>query len=185
MSAGRKKCTPDDPDDMLAVSTRPRSLFKRIKHELETAYRYYKSRERRNAGYRLGIAPTVGAMYDAFVKVIARATLYRFVENRVARKLQKAVKAHLEAWYAEAERATWKNSAELKSQYRSASVISAERVVFNIKGNEFRLIVAINYHYQVLLIKWLGTHKEYDEIDAGKVEYDKHRYTNPSHSDGE
>ena len=110
--------------------------------------------ERRNAGYRLGIAPTVGAMYDAFVKVIARATLYRFVENRVARKLQKAVKAHLEAWYAEAERATWKNSAELKSQYRSASVISAERVVFNIKGNEFRLIVAINYHYQVLLIKW-------------------------------
>ena len=75
MSAGRKKCTPDDPDDMLAVSTRPRSLFERIKHEVETAYRYYKSRERRNAGYRRGIAPTVGAMYDVFVKR-SRAPLY-------------------------------------------------------------------------------------------------------------
>jgi mRNA interferase HigB len=124
-------------------------------------------------------------MYDDAVRVIARGTLYRFVENRVARKLQKTVKAHLDAWYAEAERASWKNSAELKLQYRSASIVSAERVVFNIKGNEYRLVVAINYHYQVLLIKWLGTHKEYDKIDVGKVEYDKHRYTDPSHSDGE
>ena len=127
----------------------------------------------------------VGAMYHAGVRVIARGTLYRFVENRVAPKLQKTVKAHLDAWYAEAERAIWKNSAELKSQYRSASIVSAERVVFNIKGNEYRLVVAINYHYQVLLIKWLGTHKEYDKSDVGKVEYDKHRYTDPSHSDGE
>ena len=124
-------------------------------------------------------------MYDDAVRVIARGTLYRFVENRVARKLQKTVKAHLYAWYAEAERATWKNSADLKSQFRSASIVSAERVVFNIKGNEYRLVVAINYHYQVLLIKWLGTHKEYDKIDVGEVEYDKHRYTDPSHSDGE
>src|SRR5580704_2504635 len=118
----------------------------------------------------------MGAMYDALVRVIARATLYRFVENRVDRKLQKTVKAHLDAWHAEAERATWKNSAELKSQYRSASIVSAERVVFNIKGNEFRLIVAINYHYQVLLIIWLGTHREYDKIDVEGVEYDRSRY---------
>ncbi len=124
-------------------------------------------------------------MYDTGVRVIARGTLYRFVEKRVARKLQKTVKAHLDAWYAEAERADWKNSAELKRQYRSASIVSAERVVFNIKGNEFRLVVAINYHYQVLLIKWLGTHEEYDKIDAGKVEYDKHRYTSPSDPDGD
>ncbi len=65
-------------------------------------------------------------------------------------------------------------------QYSSASIVSSERVVFNIKGNDYRLVVAINYHYQVLLIKWLGTHKEYDEIDVGKVEYEKQRYTNPS-----
>jgi len=119
------------------------------------------------------------------VRVIARGTLNRFVENRVDRKLQKAVKAHLDAWYAEVESATWRNSAELKEQYRSASIVSAERVVFNIKGNEFRVVVAINYHYQVLLVKWLGTHREYDKIDVQKVEYDKSRYTGPSHSDGE
>jgi len=95
------------------------------------------------------------------------------------------VKTHLDAWYAEAEKATWKNSAELKQQYRSASIVSAERVVFNIKGNEYRLIVAINYHYQVLLIIWLGTHKEYDKIDVGKVGYDKRRYKDTSNSDGE
>jgi len=100
------------------------------------------------------------------VRVIARGTLNRFVENRVDRKLQKGVKAHLDAWYAVVESATWRNAAELKQQYRSASIVSAERVVFNIKGNEFRLVVAINYHYQVLLIKWLGTHREYDKIDV-------------------
>lgn len=117
------------------------------------------------------------------VRVIARSTLNRFVENRVDRKLRKMVKAHLDAWYAEAEKSAWKNSAELKQQYRSASIVSAERVVFNIKGNEYRLVVAINYHYQVLLIIWMGTHREYDKIDAGKVEYDKRRYTDSSDSD--
>ena len=117
------------------------------------------------------------------VRVIARSTLNGFVRNRVDRKLQKMVKDHLDAWYAEAAKAAWKNSAELKAQYRSASIVSSERVVFNIKGNEYRLIVAINYHYQVLLILWVGTHKEYDQIDVGKVEYDKRRYADPSDSD--
>ncbi len=116
------------------------------------------------------------------VRVIARSTLNLFVENRVDGKLRKMVKAHLDAWYAEAEKSTWKNSAELKQQYRSASIVSAERVVFNIKGNEYRLVVAINYHYQVLFIIWLGTHKEYDKINVGEVEYDKRRYTDSSDS---
>ena len=117
------------------------------------------------------------------VRVIARGTLNGFVRNRVDKKLQKMVKDHLDAWYAETAKAAWKNSAELKAQYRSASIVSSERVVFNIKGNEYRLIVAINYHYQVLLILWVGTHKEYDQIDVGKVEYDRRRYADPSDSD--
>jgi len=50
-------------------------------------------------------------------------------------------------------------------------------VVFNIKGNDYRLIVAIDYHYRILLIKWLGAHKEYDKIDALKVDYDENRYS--------
>ena len=117
------------------------------------------------------------------VRVIARGTLNGFVRNRVDRKLQKAVQDHLDAWYAEAAKATWKSSAELKAQYGSASVVSSERVVFNIKGNDYRLVVAINYYYQVLLIIWVCTHKEYDQIDVGKVEYDKRRYADPSNSD--
>jgi mRNA interferase HigB len=114
------------------------------------------------------------------VRIIARATLNGFVLNRVERKLQKAVKAQLDAWFAEVSKACWKNSAELKDQYKSASIISAERVVFNIKGNDYRLVVAINFHYQVLLIKWLGTHKEYDRINAAEVEYNGDRYADPS-----
>jgi mRNA interferase HigB len=115
------------------------------------------------------------------VRVIARGTLNGFVRNRVDRKLQKTVKAHLDAWYAEVAKAEWKTSAELKSRYGSASIISAERVVFNIKGNDYRLVVAINYHFQVLLIKWLGTHKEYDNINVEEVAYDEGRYADPSH----
>ena len=117
------------------------------------------------------------------MRVIARSTLNHFVENRVDRKFQRNVKAQLDAWYAEVEKAAWKTSAELKQQYRSASIVSSERVVFNIKGNEYRLLVAINYDYQVLLILWLGTHKEYDKIDVEKVKYDKRRYTGLSDSD--
>jgi mRNA interferase HigB len=61
------------------------------------------------------------------VRVIARGTLNLFVRNRVDRRLREAVKVHLDAWFAEVQRATWKNSAELKQQYRSASIVSAER----------------------------------------------------------
>jgi mRNA interferase HigB len=130
-----------------------------------------------------GLAPMMGARYDHAVRVIARGTLNQFVRNRVSGKTQAMVKAHLDAWYAEAARASWKNSAELKQQYRSASIVSSERVVFNIKGNEYRLVVAINYQHQVLLIIWLGTHKEYDTIDVKKVRYDKSRYTDSSGPD--
>ena len=89
------------------------------------------------------------------------------------------MKTHLDAWYAEVAKAEWKSSAELKLQFGFASILSAERVVFNIKGNDYRLIVAINYHYKVLLIKWLGTHKECDRIDAREVSYDEDRYADP------
>jgi mRNA interferase HigB len=121
----------------------------------------------------------------AVVRVIARSTLNRFVENRVEARRRKTLKAHLDAWFADVESATWKNSAELKEQFRSASVVSSERTVFNIQGNEYRLVVAINYHYQILLILWLGTHREYDKIDVKKVSYDKRRYTDVSNSNGE
>ena len=116
------------------------------------------------------------------VRIIARGTLNNFVRNRVPANQRRSVQGHLNAWYAEAAAAKWKNSADLKQHYSTASILSAERVVFNIKGNQYRLIVAINYIYQVLLIKWVGTRREYDGIDASRVEYERSRYadsTNP------
>lgn len=92
------------------------------------------------------------------------------------------MKKHLDAWFAEVEKAAWKDPAELKAQFGSASVVSGLRVVFNIKGNDYRLVVAINFHYQILLIIWLGTHKEYDEIDVAKITYQKERYADSSNS---
>lgn len=97
-------------------------------------------------------------------------------------RLQSSVKRHLDSWYAEAEKASWKNPSELKAQFGSASIVSGEKVAFNIKGNDYRLVVAINYHYQILLIIWLGTHKEYDEIDVATVTFEKERYADSSHS---
>ena len=104
------------------------------------------------------------------------------MNKRVDSQLRSGVKKHLDAWYAEVEKATWKDPAELKAQFRSASIVSSERVVFNIKGNDYRLVVAINYYYQILLIIWLGTHKEYDKIGVTKVAYLKERYADSSNS---
>lgn len=112
--------------------------------------------------------------------MIARGALNGFIRNRVEAKHQKAVKSRLDAWYAEASKAEWKTTAELKSQYGSASIVSAERVVFNIKGNEYRLVVSIDYHFQAVFIKWIGTHQEYDKIDVEKVTYDATRYADSS-----
>jgi mRNA interferase HigB len=110
------------------------------------------------------------------VRVIARSTLSEFLRNRVPANERRAVKIQLDSWYLEALRASWQNSAELKRQFSSASIVSAERVVFNIKGNEYRLVVAIDYADQFLLIKWIGTHREYDKIDVATVTFERRRY---------
>ena len=77
------------------------------------------------------------------------------------------------SWYQEAEKANWKNHNELKQQFANASVISNKRLVFNIHGNKYRLIIDIEYHLQIIFIVWIGNHKEYDNIDAKKVSYVK------------
>jgi mRNA interferase HigB len=76
----------------------------------------------------------------------------------------------LKAWYEEAMNATWTQPADIKGQYRSASVLKNRRVVFNIKGNDYRLVVAIAYKLQIVYVKFVGTHKEYDVVDAETVE---------------
>ena len=76
----------------------------------------------------------------------------------------------LRAWYEEATIATWTQPADIKAQYRSASVLKNRRVVFNIKGNHYRLVVAVAYKLQIVYVKFIGTHKEYDAVDAETVE---------------
>jgi mRNA interferase HigB len=75
----------------------------------------------------------------------------------------------LRAWYHDAKNSTWKNSNELKLQYRNASIIGEGRVVFNINGNSYRLIVAIDYKFQVIYIRFIGTHQQYDSINAKTI----------------
>ena len=76
----------------------------------------------------------------------------------------------LNAWYEEATSATWTQPADIKARYRSASVLKNRRVVFNIKGNDYRLIVAIAYRLQIVYVKFVGTHQEYDAVDAETIE---------------
>lgn len=76
----------------------------------------------------------------------------------------------LKAWVDEATKADWKNPAEIKEQYRTASILKNRRVVFNIKGNDSRLIVAIAYQRGWMFVKFIGTHKEYDAIEADTIE---------------
>ncbi len=75
----------------------------------------------------------------------------------------------LKAWYAEAKASKWKSSADIKVKYGSASFVGNNRVVFNIKGNKYRLIVAFKYDFKIVYIRLVGTHKQYDEIDARNV----------------
>jgi len=76
----------------------------------------------------------------------------------------------LKAWYAEAVQASWTQPVEIKAQCRNASILKNRRVVFNIKGNPYHLVVAIAYNTQTVFVKFIGTHRAYDTIDAETVE---------------
>jgi mRNA interferase HigB len=106
------------------------------------------------------------------MRIIARRTLRQFVESLSASKDRVAVKAALDAWFDEASRAKWKNTADVKRRYATASIVSAERIVFNIKGNDYRLVVAVDFEKAIIWIKWIGSHRAYDEIDVTKVRHD-------------
>lgn len=77
----------------------------------------------------------------------------------------------LKSWLDEARRAEWKTPQDIKNAYASASFVGDNRVVFNIKGNDYRLVIAVAYSFQAIYIKFIGTHAEYDRIDAVTVEY--------------
>ena len=76
----------------------------------------------------------------------------------------------LKSWVDEVKHAAWKQPADIKGQYRSASVLKNRRVVFNLKGNDYRLVVSVAYRYRAVYVKFVGTHAEYDAIDAETVD---------------
>jgi mRNA interferase HigB len=97
------------------------------------------------------------------MRVIAKKILREFWEEHPDSEHQ------LKSWYKEAVKADWKNPAEIKAEYSKASILKNGRVVFNICGNRYRLIVEINYLRKWVFIRFIGTHKEYDSIDANKI----------------
>ena len=105
------------------------------------------------------------------MRIIARSTLTRFIQKLEGHKDQRAVKTALDAWFQEVKRAEWKNSSDVKASYASASIVGAERVVFNVKGNAYRLAAVVDYRRAIVFIKWLGTHKDYDAIDVRTIQY--------------
>ena len=98
------------------------------------------------------------------MRVIAIATLRDYWEANPP------AEQPLKAWYDEAKAATWKSPQDIKNAYRNASFIANNRVVFNIKGNDYRLIVAVAYRVGIVYVKFIGTHAEYDQIDAATIE---------------
>lgn len=107
------------------------------------------------------------------MRIIARSTLLAYVESRAGSKDQPALKAALDAWFAEVRKANWTSTADIKRRFATASVVSAERIVFNIKGNDYRLVVAIDFEKAIVWIKWIGTHKDYDRIAVKEVKYER------------
>ena len=105
------------------------------------------------------------------MRIIARRILLDFAESRRRSADHAAVKAAISAWYAEATKARWTSMADIKAAYATASVVTADRVVFNIKGNDYRLVAAVDFAHAIVFIKWVGAHKDYDKIDVRKVSY--------------
>ena len=97
------------------------------------------------------------------MRIIAKRTLRDFW------KRYPRAKGPLEAWHYEVRRAGWAKPTAVKLQFRSASVLQDNRVVFNIAGNQFRLVVKINYPYRIVYIRFIGTHKDYDAIDITTI----------------
>jgi mRNA interferase HigB len=101
------------------------------------------------------------------LRIISRKTLIEYWEKHPE------IEQPLKAWFDEVINAKWISPNELKQQYHNASIVTSKRVVFNIHGNKYRLIVDIEYKIGIVFIVWIGTHKEYDKLDVKEIKYVK------------
>lgn len=97
------------------------------------------------------------------MRVIAKSTLREFWERHPDSEQA------LLSWYREVEQANWDTPSNVKARYPSASIVAGDRVVFNIKGNHYRLVVKINYGYRTVYVRFVGTHAEYDKVNVEEV----------------
>jgi mRNA interferase HigB len=104
------------------------------------------------------------------MRIIARRTLREFVEGRRGYKDHAALKAAVDAWFNEIKKARWSTTADVKASYATANIVSAQ-IVFNLKGNDYRLVVAVDFEKSIVWIKWIGTHKDYDGINVKEVQH--------------
>lgn len=96
-------------------------------------------------------------------RIIAKRTIVEFWESYPESKI------YLETWYDSIKQMEWSNPSEVKEFYAKASILKNSRVVFNIKGNDFRLVVKIEYKKKWIFIRFIGTHEQYDQIDANTI----------------
>lgn len=101
------------------------------------------------------------------MRIIAKRTLDRFWQRKGCEDAEHALKT----WFEAVSKASWQNANQVKVMYGNASIIGNGRIVFNIAGNKYRLIVSVDYNFQLVFIKFVGTHKEYDKVDAETVEH--------------
>jgi mRNA interferase HigB len=96
-------------------------------------------------------------------RILAKSTLRQFWEKH------EDSEQYLKTWYDTAMRSHWKNPNEVKNTYANASILKDNRIVFNIKGNTYRLVVKFNFKKQWIFIRFIGTHVQYDKIDANII----------------
>lgn len=111
------------------------------------------------------LVPVMGTCYNPYMRVIAIKTLRDFWQKKGCSDSEQPLKA----WCSIAKDADWETPAEIKAQFRNASFVGNNRVVFNIHGNKYRLIIAVNYPYRVMYVRFIGTHKVYDKINAEEI----------------
>lgn len=102
-------------------------------------------------------------MLNSGMRIIALSTLREFWRTHPDAEIP------LRSWYADASRAGWRKPADIKAAYRSASFIANNRVAFNVKGNDYRLVAAVHYNRGMMFVRFVGTHREYDKIDAATI----------------
>ena len=100
------------------------------------------------------------------MKILVKKTILFYIEKYPIAKMQLLI------WYTEFSKQDFQNFNELKSVYGNASIINNERVVFNIKGNDFRLVISINFSQTACYVIWFGPHKDYDKINVETLAFD-------------